>query len=264
VSTPCLLLVPSFTELEWGIRSSLEEWAEVATFDAPGVGVEPLPAGIERDPSRAAGFLARWRDAGARRGLEEVDRRGWKLFVVVTDGSGAPTAVRIARQRSASVLGIALGHASLSHATEGERPPENRAIWDAMVQLARQGNEAFVRYGIAQATRGGVSEEVAQQMLERFPDMELVAATIEALVQEPEPIGDDLALLDVPLLLAKHEGCLGSTDEGFEDIVAEFPNAQTVICPEACSSSPAFADALRTFSERIVSSPERHAPSGRG
>jgi ketosteroid isomerase-like protein len=29
--------VPSFTELEWGIRPSLEEWAEVASFDTPGV-----------------------------------------------------------------------------------------------------------------------------------------------------------------------------------------------------------------------------------
>jgi hypothetical protein len=28
-----LLLVPSFTELEWGIRPQLEEWAEIASFD---------------------------------------------------------------------------------------------------------------------------------------------------------------------------------------------------------------------------------------
>jgi hypothetical protein len=55
----------------------------------------------------------------------------------------------------------------------------------------------------------------------------------------------------MPLLLAKHEGCLGSTDEGFEDIVAAFPEAETVICPEACSSSPAFADAIRRFCERV-------------
>jgi hypothetical protein len=55
--------------------------------------------------------------------------------------------------------------------------------------------------------------------------------------------------LAVPLLLAKHEGCLSRTDAGFEDMVAAFPTAMTVICGEACTSSPAFADALRAFCE---------------
>ena len=247
-----LLLVPSFTELEWGIRPQLEQWADVATFDTPGVGDEPLPPGIETDPDRASEFLSRWRDAAVQRGLEEADRHGWESFVVVTDGQGAPTAVRIAQARREQVLGLAIGHAALSHTLEGERPTENRAIWDVLVQLAHQGSDAFVRYGIAQATRGAFSEEVAQQMIDRFPDMELVAATIEALGQDPEPIGDELAALELPLLLAKHEGCLGRTDESFEDIVAAFPEARKVICPEACSSSPAFAEALQGFCEEIA------------
>jgi hypothetical protein len=253
MSTPRLLLVPSFTELEWGIRPSLEEWAEVATFDTPGVGAEPLPPGMDPDPGRARELLPTWRDAAVERGLEELDRRGWERFVVVTDAEGSPTAVRIAQRRRASALGLAIGHASLSHGTEGERAPMRGTVWEAMAQLARQGSEAFVRYGIAQATRGGFSEEVVQQMLERFPDMELVAATIEAIAREPEPIGEELATLELPLLLAKHDGCLGRTDEGFEDIVAAFPDAETVICPEACSSSPAFADATRSFCARIPS-----------
>ncbi len=250
-----LLLVPSFTELEWGIRPSLEEWAEVASFDMPGVGGEPLPEGVEPDPDRASASLPLWREHAAERGLQEVDARAWGNFVVVGDAHGAPTAVRIARKRRHSVLGFALGHASLSHATEGRRPPVNGAVWDAMSQLARQGNEAFVRYGIAQATRGGLSEEIAEQMLARFPDMELVAATIDALGREAEPIGDDLAALRLPLLLAKHDGCLGRSDEGFEDIVAAFPDAHTVICPEACSSSPAFAEALRSFCAALPDQP---------
>src|SRR5215207_5026489 len=122
-------------------------------------------------------------------------------------------------------------------------------------QLASQGSEAFVRHGIAQATRGGIDEETAQQMIERFPDMQSVSAMIEALGQEPEPIGDDLAALGVPLLMAKHEGCLGRTDEGFEDITAAFPDADTVVCPETCSSSPTFAGAVRTFCDRMDSVP---------
>jgi len=57
VAAPPLLLVPSFTELEWGILPALEEWTEVATFDTPGVGDEPLPPDLELDPSRRAGLL---------------------------------------------------------------------------------------------------------------------------------------------------------------------------------------------------------------
>jgi pimeloyl-ACP methyl ester carboxylesterase len=250
---PRLLLVPSFTELEWGVRPSLEEWAEVATFDVPGVGDNEVPFEVGQDPSRAGELLTRWRDAAAQIGIDAVDHRGWERFVVVTDSYGAPTAVRIARTRRDAVLGLAIGHASLSHSTEGDRAPERAGVFDAMVQLARQGSEAFVRYGIAQMTRGGIDEDTAQKMVERFPDMELVTATLEAIAQEPEPIGDELRAIDAPLLLAKHDGCLGSTDEGFDDIVAAFPNAERVICPEMCASSPAFAEALQGFCKRLAS-----------
>ena len=79
---PRLLLVPMLTELEWVIKPQLEEWAEVATYDAPGVGDEPP---VE-DPGS---------EATARRGLAEADRRGWDSFVVVADefgvvGGGTP------------------------------------------------------------------------------------------------------------------------------------------------------------------------------
>lgn len=247
MSPPRLLLVSSFTELEWGIRASLEEWAEVAAFDMPGIGREPLPAIVEIDSMRPAELLSRWRDAAVERGLAEVDGRRWDRFVLVTDSHGSPTAVRLAQRRRASILGLAIGHASLSHGSEGDRAPMRGAIWEAMGQLARRGGEAFARHGIAQMTRGGLSEELAQEMTKRFPNAELVTAMIDALGQEAEPIGDDLAALGLPLLLAKHEGCLGRTDEGFEDIVAAFPDARTVICPETCSSSPTFAESLRAF-----------------
>jgi pimeloyl-ACP methyl ester carboxylesterase len=256
---PRLLLVPSFTELEWGIRSSLEEWADVATFDAPGVGDNEIPFEVELDSSRGADLLTRWREATVKVGLDAADRRGWERFVVVTDSWGAPTAVRIARMRRDAVLGLAMGHAALSHSTEGERAPERAGILAAMVQLARQGSDAFVRYGIAQMTRGGIDEDTAQKMVERFPDMELVTATLEALGEQPEPIGDELREIDAPLLLAKHEGCLGSTDEGFEDIVKAFPKAETAVCPEMCASSPTFAEALRKFCERLASADETAA-----
>jgi pimeloyl-ACP methyl ester carboxylesterase len=250
--SPRLLLVPSFTDLEWGIKPSLEEWAEVATFDAPGIGDTELPFEVELDAGLGPGLLARWREATARVGLEVADRRGWEGFVVVADSWGSPTAVRIARRGGDSVQGLAIGHAALSHSTEGERAPERAGVLDAMIQLGRQGSDAFVRYGISQMTRGGVDELTAQKMVERFPDMELVTATLEALREEPEPIGDELKQIEAPFLFAKHEGCLGSTDEGFEDIVKAFPEAETVVCPEMCASSPTFAAALQKFCERLA------------
>ena len=254
---PRLLLVPSFTELEWGIRPALEEWADVASFDCPGMGDNKIPFDLDLDPDRRAELLSLWRDAAAELGLEVLDRQGWDRFLVVTDSYGAPTAVRIAKARRESVDGLALGHAALSHSTQGDRAPERPGVSAAMVQLARQGSKAFVRYGIAQLTRGGVDEQTAQEMVERFPDMDLVTATLEALDAEAEPIGDDLAALNTPLLLAKHDGCLGSTDEGFEDVVAAFPDADAVICPEMCASSPTFADALRSFCRKLALESER-------
>lgn len=250
---PRLLLVPSFTELEWGIRPVLEEWVEVISFDTPGVGGNETSFGVVRDSSRSAESLSRWRDAAARIALREVDRSGWERFFIVADSYGSVTGVRIAGMRPDAILGMAIGHAALSHATEGERATERAVVWEAMTQLARQGSEAFVRYGIAQMTRGGIDEETAQQMVERFPDMDLIQAMVEAIGREPEPIGDQLAAMDSPLLLAKHDGCLSRTDEGFEDIVAAFPEAATVNCPEMCASSPAFAEALREFCERVGS-----------
>jgi pimeloyl-ACP methyl ester carboxylesterase len=234
------------------MKPALEEWADVASFDCPGIGGNEIPFKVELDPNRRAELLSRWRDAAVALGLEAVDRQGWDRFVVVTDSYGALTAVRIARTRRDSVLGLALGHAALSHSTEGERAPERAGVSAAMTQLSRQGGEAFVRYGIAQLTRGGIDEDTAQKMVERFPDMDLVTAMLEALFEEPEPIGEELAAIGIPLLLAKHDGCLGSTDEGFEDIVAAFPDAQTVICPEMCASSPTFAEALQAFCHMLA------------
>ena len=248
---PCLLLVPPFTELQWTIKGQLEEWADVASYDSPGVGKEPLPAGLRLDPEmpqeERVEALMRWRQAAAERGLEEVDKRGWDRFYVVVDGEGIATGVRVAEARAEAVAGLALGHASLSRSSEGERPAINKEVHAAMGELLKTDSQSFIRYGIAQATAGSVSEEVAERMVERFPDGEVAAGLWEMLGSEPEPVGEQLAALGLPMLLGQHVGCLGSTEEGFEDIVARFPDAATVRCPEACSVSPTLADSLREF-----------------
>jgi pimeloyl-ACP methyl ester carboxylesterase len=233
---PHLLLVAEFTELQWRIKPRLEEWAEVASFDPPGVGEEPLPDGA-----------AISNDLIAQRGIAEVERRGWDRFFLVSDGWGNAVAARIARSLPGAIAGMALGHASLSNRMDGDRPPVNRQVWEALTQLIHQDTGAFFRHGIVQATHGSVDEALAQRMIERFPDPATIVAGWEALTMPEERIEDALRDLDRPLLLAKHEGCLISTEEGYDDAVAAFPAARTVVVEEAPSVSEAFADSLREF-----------------
>src|SRR5688572_17579416 len=103
---PRLLLVPTATELEWRIKPQLEEWADVAAFDAPGVSGEPEPE--ELTPGTVA-----------RHAIEEIERRGWDRCVVVGDEVGAASAARVAILGPDRIAGLALGHATLSFKRSG-------------------------------------------------------------------------------------------------------------------------------------------------
>jgi hypothetical protein len=230
---PRLLLVPLLTELEWVIAPQLEEWAEVATFDVPGVGTEPPVEPLDRQ-------------AVIERALLEIDRRAWDSYIVVCDGSALPTGVRVAHARADSVEAMALGHARLINRLEGERPTVNREVMEAFGQLAESNYADFVRYGLTQVTHGSIGDELAARILERVP-IDLGRAVWEMNLRDAEPFEHLVRQLDVPLLLAKHEGCLGETEEGFKDAVAAFPEARAVSVPEAPSVSSEFADALREF-----------------
>src|SRR4051794_28953230 len=107
MSRPRLLLVAEFTELQWSIKPLLEEWAEVLSYDLPGIGAEPLPAGI-----RDVGELTR--EIGVEHGLEKIVQAGWGRCFLVADGWGVANAVAIAAARPGAVAGLALGHAALS------------------------------------------------------------------------------------------------------------------------------------------------------
>jgi hypothetical protein len=155
LSRPRLLLFPLVTELEWVIRPELEQWADVATFDLPGVGAEPP---VERLDRRVI----------IDRSLLELDRRGWDSYILVADAPALPT-----------------------------------AVW-------------------------------------------------EINLRDSEPFGDLIREVGVPLLFAKHEGCLGHTDEGFEEAVTAFPEARAVSVPTAPSVSEEFAEALRQFCADIA------------
>jgi hypothetical protein len=235
---PRLLLVPFLTEIEWVIGPELEEWADVASFDAPGVAAEPPAETFDRD-------------AIAARGLTELDRLDWDSCIVVSDGSAIATALRLAQMRPRAVEALALGHARLSDEMEGERAPRNREVFEAIGQLLRLDYANFVRYGLTQATHGSIGDGLAKRMIERVP-REIAKAAWEMAAHGDEHFEDVLRELRVPLLFAKHEGCLGNTDEGFADAVAAFPEAHVISVPEAPSVSSEFAAALRSFCHQLT------------
>jgi hypothetical protein len=239
VERPKLLLISEWTEVEWtAIRPSLEQWAEVASFDPPGVGEEERPEVLERG-------------AVVGRALEELDRRDWVRCFVVADGWSISSGVRLAHERPQAVLGVVLAHARLSHRKDGDRAPINRAVWDAMNELAHTDHEQFILHGITQVTGGSVDEDIARKMVDRFP-ADLISTGFELLTEDDEELGGLMTKLDCPLLLAKHEGCLMATDEGFEDAAAALPQARTVAVQDAPQSSQEFAEAIRDFCEGIA------------
>jgi hypothetical protein len=82
--------------------------------------------------------------------------------------------------------------------------------------------------------------------MERVPHE--VSRGYQAEIQAASPAMEPLITsLRLPLLLAKHEGCLGWTDEGWEDAVAALPGATTMTTEQKPSCSPEFAEALRSF-----------------
>jgi pimeloyl-ACP methyl ester carboxylesterase len=228
-------LVPGISELEWQIRPQLEEWAEVATYDPPGVGRSPGSWSIS---------------ASVGRGLQVVDERDWDDYVVVADGWGSWYGVRILEARPGAVRGFALGHAALSPRMTGERAPLHGAVWDALNNLIEQGRESFARFAIPQFTRDGYDEELASQMLDRIP-MPVLEAMLSAGTEVDYDLEAIVRPLDIPLLLAQHKDCLLFSNEGYEDAVAAFPEARTCSMEKVCSVNPIFAEALRDFCMEI-------------
>jgi hypothetical protein len=235
---PRILLVPQLTEIEWTIKPLLGEWAEIASYDAPGVGAEPP---VEDFGSEAV----------ARRGIEEVDRRGWDRFFVAADEFGVAAATSLAVTVADRVEGIALGHARLSNSLEGERPTVNKQVHEACVSMMRTDFRMFVHQlfkltGGEDAAGGFVGDELVEAYMERVP-VELDLSFWERRSFEGERIKERLDQLRVPKLLAQHRGCLLFTREGFDDAVAAFPEARVVHCAEKPGTSLEFADALREF-----------------
>ena len=239
---PRILLVPTVTEVEWVIKPLLEEWAEVSSFDAPGVGREPATETTQ--------------EAIVARGLSEIERRGWDHCVIVGDEAGAAQAVRIAAARPAVVRALVLGHAALSFERTGPRPALNGDVFDALLQVARTDYRSFVR-ALSQITQHAYDDEMADRYMERV-SQEIALGYIERMLsaQDAEQLEPMLRSLRVPMLFVEHRGCLGWTAESFEDAVAAFPEATTASVEIKPNCSPEFAEILKGFCEGLAEEAE--------
>jgi pimeloyl-ACP methyl ester carboxylesterase len=239
VTTPRLLLIPGYSELEWVIRPQLEEWAEVAAFDAPGVGDEAPPDAYDAS-------------AVADRAAAEVDRLGWGTCVVAGDEYSIAAAAKFASQHRDAVQGLALGHACLNFSPEADPPAINAEVRSAFSQVAELDDRMFMRH-LTQITQGFYGDELADRMLERIPTGVAQAYVRTSMADPGDWIEGALQDLGKPLLLAEHDPCLLFTKEGYEAAVAAFPDSMRVSCREKPTVSPAFAGALREFCGEVVS-----------
>lgn len=244
---PRILLVPNLTELEWAVQPLLEEWADVASYDGPGVGDEPPLEGLRPH-------------ATADRGLAELDRRGWDRCVVAADELGSPAAVLLAQHRPAAVQALVLGHPIVSVELAGTRPSFNEGVARAHLQLADASFRAFVREqmrawmglherpiedadALTDRYLARVTPEVARMShAQLWEEADRYVADVRAALAELEGI---------PKLLVHHEGCLLYTREGFEDAAAAMPGAETAATSQKPSVDPAFSDILRSFCQRV-------------
>ena len=224
------------TLLEWPIRAELETWADVAGFEAPGVGGTPRVEQLDRD------LLA-------ERAERALDERGWDRCVVAADEFAVATVIAFARRRPQAIEALALGHPCLSFRMDGEHPPVEASCWAALDQLARTDFRSFARH-MTQVTQGAYGDEVADDFIARVPQDVAKSYWTPSMVD----VGDmraTLAALDVPMLFAEHKDCMMFTHEGFEEAAAAFPQARVMRTTQKPSASPEFAAALRELCESL-------------
>ena len=239
---PQILLVPSWSEVQWAIKPRLEEWADVASYDPPGVGTEPP----------ADGSLP---EAVVARGAAEIQRRGWTECIVVGDDFAIVFATLIAAAERSRVSGLALGHACLGYRQEGPRPTVNAEVMGVSRRLLDIDFRSFIRQDVGVwDSRPGYSvdsaDELVDALVERVPRefaLQLMAELETGIDEAGASLEPFVRELDLPLLLAQHRDCVMFTPHGFEDFVKAFPDAATIATHESPCLSADFAEALREF-----------------
>jgi hypothetical protein len=231
-----LLLVPSISELEWRpIRPLLEEWAETASYNIVDAEASGAPPRLDLD-------------AAIRRGINQLDSRGWTDALIAGDQFGAGLAVLIAERWSGRVNGLALGHACLNYRREGPRPAISTIVADFQVQLAELGPAAGKQM-LAQGMEMTYGAEIGAAIMERLPENFARDFSRFLLAHGDIDLEPYLRKVDAPLLLAEHVDCPMWTQHGFEQIAEAFPQAARIALRDNPGSSPDFAAAIRRLAD---------------
>ncbi|HEX8742050.1 MAG TPA: hypothetical protein VF712_02855 [Thermoleophilaceae bacterium] len=232
---PRVLYVPIFAGFEARPFTKLAgEWADVETFDGPGIGTragEPVggPAGV------------------AAAGAARLDELGWERCVVACDSHAQAAGIELA-VRDPRVGGIAVSHPAPDYSTTGERPALSEAIFTAGAQLLATDYRSFAR-ALTQLTQGTLDDEWVEGLIATVPHA--VAQEHMARIALEGELVPRLSGEDLEVLLAGHSGCLMWTPEGVEDAAAALPDAQVVHCDDVPMADEAYYAALRELCARV-------------
>jgi len=155
-------------------------------------------------------------------------------------------AVEIAESRPDLIRAFAHGHACTQLTRSGERASLNGSVVETYLQLLHTDFRTWSR-ALTQTTRGDYDEAQVDAVLAGMTHEYVIALFDRIAARDGQSFAPTIHALDVPLLLGHHSECLLWTEQGFKEVVAEFPDATTVATTTKPSASPEFAEALRNF-----------------
>jgi hypothetical protein len=231
VSKPRLLYVPVSAGREADAVAALADWADVASFDAPGVG-----ANRDLELRGVAGVV----DAGRAR----LDELGWDACGIVCDSHAQAAGIGLALAEPERVTGIFIGHAASRYTVRGPRPALNPSVRDVAQRLLETDYRAFAR-AVTQMTRGLLDEAQVDAWVAEVPHPVARDIFAELMQEEPELVSR-LAGSDLAIVLGRHKDCVIWAPEAFADACADVPDATTVSCASCyATQDPAFLEAVR-------------------
>jgi hypothetical protein len=231
---PRILYVPIFGAFEAAVfTEQTAEWADVGSFDGPGVGTRrDDPVGEIEDVAAA--------------GAERLDELGWATCVLVCDSHSQAAGIELALA-DPRVAGVCVSHAAVRYSSEGDRAPLRAGVHSAAAQLLESDLRSF-GHALTQLTQGTIDEHWVERFLENVPRE---TARIRTGQLDGRELVSRLGEWSGEILLGLHDGCMMWTREGFEDAVAAVPHAATMECDGIPLANARFIEAIRELSARV-------------
>jgi hypothetical protein len=224
------------------LASLAAEWADVESFDTPGVGSrrEEQPGGVPGAAAAAA---------------ERLDELGWDRCAVVCDSHAQAAGIELTLSEPGRVGAIFVSHAAARYSATGPRPALNPSVHEAAGRLLETDYRSFAR-AITQMSQGEMGDDFVERWYELVPRQAAARMLLGMAETEPELVRR-LAGTQIPVVLGRHKGCVVWTEEGFQDAVEAVPAARTVVCDGIPARDPRFLAEVREISAGL-----RRRPSG--